>query len=275
MTYASLLVHLQSGQTNDALLLIAGQMAARFNAHVIGIAASQPMLMVGGDGYVAGDVFAEDQRHIEVDLKRVEDEFRAALSPHCASLEWRSSITIAALADYLSFEARSADLVMTGSSPPATFNLSRGADPGALVMQSGRPVLIVPRTTTPLRFEHALLGWKDTREARRAALDALPMLGQTGHVTVLEIAARDDLVAADSRVKDVATWLARHGVAATSRVVRSDGDDVVLLSALAIEADADLIVAGAYGHSRLREWVMGGVTRDLLLESTRCVLASH
>ena len=77
------------------------------------------------------------------------------------------------------------------------------------------------------------------------------------------------------RVGDVAAWLARHGVSALSQTVLAKGDDAVQMAAFADEAAADVIVAGAYGHSRFREWVLGGVTRDLLLQTERCVFVSH
>ena len=94
-------------------------------------------------------------------------------------------------------------------------------------------------------------------------------------VTVLEIAAIDDLDAAQARVEDVVTWLERHGAMADTRIERANGDDANRLHAVADDPDADILVAGAYGHRRLREWVIGGVTRDLLLECQRGVPVSH
>lgn len=275
MTYATLLVHLQSGEPNTALLTIAGQLAERFDAHVIGISACQPMMIVGGDGYVCGDVFADDQRQIAEDLAAAQAEFREALHDKSPCLEWRSTVVIAALAEYLAIEARSADLVVTSSRPADTLDLARAADPAALVMQAGRPVLIVPAKVAPIRFGHALVCWKETRECRRAVFDALPLLKQMAKVTILEIAALADLDAAQARVSDVVAWFERHGVMAACRVERADGDDVGALTAAVDDAQVDVIVAGAYGHGRLREWVLGGVTRDLLLGANRCALVSH
>ncbi len=275
MTYSTLLVHLQSGQSNTSLLTAAAQFADRFKAHVIGIAACQPMMVVSGDGTICGDVFADDQRQITADLDTAQAEFRGSLNGHGTSLEWRSEITIEAPARFLALHARSADLIMTGSMPADTFNLSRAANSGSLVMEAGRPVFIAPTEALPMRFEGALVAWKDTRECRRATADALPLLQQTSRVTVLEIVAIDDFDAAHVRVRDVAAWLQRHGVMADGQVERATGSDVHQLHAAADERDADVIVAGAYGHSRLREWVIGGVTRDLLLECRRGVLVSH
>jgi nucleotide-binding universal stress UspA family protein len=275
MTYKTLLVHLQSGQTNIPLLSAAGEFADRFKAHVIGIAACQPMMVISGDGTVCGDVYTEDQRQITADLDAAQAEFRDVLRGRSNWLEWRSEITILPPAGYLSMHARSADLIMTGSMPPDTFAMSRAANSGSLVMESGRPLFIVPANARPMRFRGALIGWKDTRECRRATADALPLLKHSDSVTVLEIAAIDDLDAAHARVKNVVTWLERHGVMAQARIEPSTVSDAGDLLTAADEANADVIVAGAYGHSRLREWVIGGVTRDLLLECQRGVLVSH
>lgn len=275
MTYATLLVHLQPGRSNSALLTVAGQFAERFKAHVVGIAACQPMMVVSGDGTICGDVFADDQRQITADLDKAQGEFRDALRGRGRSLEWRSEITIEAPARYLSLHVRGADLIMTGCMPADPLNLSRAANPGSLVMEAGRPVFIVPSDAHPMRFDSALVAWRDTRECRRAAMDALPLLKRTGRILVLEVVARDDIGAAQARVRDVALWLERHGVMAESRVEPSAGRDVDRLHAVADEIQADFIVAGAYGHSRLREWVIGGVTRDLLLECRRGALISH
>jgi nucleotide-binding universal stress UspA family protein len=278
MTFATLMVYVQSGQSNVATLAAAGQFADRFKSHIIGVAACQPMMVVSGDGYVCGDVYENDQRQITDDLKAAEVEFRDGLRGRSTWLEWRSSITIAAVADYLAVEARCADLIITGSVAADVFDLERTANPGLLAMQAGRPVLVVPKERKALKFDHAVIGWKDTRESRRAAIDALPLLKEFAHVTVAEIADADDgddLDATKARVTDVVTWLARHGVMAEARVERSTGDDAGQLHRMMDDAGADLIVAGAYGHSRLREWVMGGVTRNLLLDSKHHVFVSH
>lgn len=275
MTYATLLVHLQSGRSNTSLLTVAGQVAERFKSHVIGIAACQPMMIVSGDGTICGDVFADDVRQMTADLDRAQAEFREALRGHGTSLEWRSEIAIEAPARYVAIHARASDLIITGSVPADPFNLTRAANVGSLVMEAGRPVFIVPSDAQPMRFASALVAWKDTRECRRAAADALPLLKQTGRVLVLEVATADDLDAAQARVADVVAWLLRHGVKADSRVDRSTGSDMEQLHAAADDGNVDVIVAGAYGHSRLSEWALGGVTRDLLLKCGRGVLVSH
>lgn len=277
MTYATLMVHLELGHSNAGLLQITGDLAERFHAGVIGIAACQPMQIVygAGEGYVSGDLIEQDREQTEKEIKEAEAEFRSALQTRVETLEWRSTVMFAPLSDYLAREARSADLVITGVASGALLDASRRVNTGDLVMQVGRPVLIVPAAADKLKLERVVVGWKDTRETRRVAFDALPLLKKAAHVAVVEIAAEEELAAARTRLEDVVGWLKRHGVVADSLASPSTGDDVTRLNAIVQEQGADVIVAGAYGHSRLREWVLGGVTRDLLLRADRCSLVSH
>jgi nucleotide-binding universal stress UspA family protein len=269
------MVHLELRRLNAGLLQIAGDLAERFHAGVIGIAAGKPMQVAYNEGYIPQDLIEKDLEEIEKELKEAEAEFRRALQTHVRTVEWRSTVTYAPIADYLAREARSADLIIAGVDSSGMFDGSRRVYTGDLIMQLGRPVLIVPAAVDKLKLERVVVGWKDTRETRRAVFDAIPLLKKVGHVTVVEIAAEEELAAARARLEDVVGWLKRHGVAAKSLASPAIGDDATRLNTIAQEQDTDVIVAGAYGHSRLREWMLGGVTRDLLLRSDRCALLSH
>jgi nucleotide-binding universal stress UspA family protein len=142
-------------------------------------------------------------------------------------------------------------------------------------MQVGRPVLVVPPGAEAFALDRVLIAWKDTRETRRAILDALPLLKKAAHVTLAEIAVEDRLALARKHLEEVVVWLGRHGVKAEGVASLSTGEDPSQLYAIVKERGANVIVAGAYGHSRLREWVLGGVTRDLLLRADLCALVSH
>lgn len=276
MGYATLMVHLELGASNKNVLQVAGDLAERFHANVIGIAAAQPMQVIYNDGYYSGDLVQVDRAEIEKEIKAAEDEFRTALQARVNKLEWRSTVTFLPLANYLAHQARSADLIVTGvDHNNSLFDSSRHIYMGDLVMQVGRPVLIIPASGSTLGLEKIIVGWKDTRETRRAVVDALPLLKKASQVTVVEVAAERELAVAREHLQDVVGWLKSHGVAAESFATPSFGDDATKLAAVAQEKDADIIVAGAYGHSRLREWVLGGVTRDLLLTADRCALVSH
>jgi nucleotide-binding universal stress UspA family protein len=269
------MVHLELGQSNTGLLQITGDLAQRFHAGVIGVAVCKPMQMLYGDGYVSGALIEQDRDEVARELKVVEDEFRSTLGPRAGTLEWRSAVTYGLLTDYLAGEARCADLVVTSVASGDRFDSTRAVNTGDLVMRTGRPVLIVPSAASTLKLDRVLVGWKDTREARRAAADALPLLKLAGSVTVVEIASEVDLPAARSHLEDVVGWLKRHGVVAESLAQRSTGDDAAALHAIAHDQGADIFVAGAYGHSRMREWALGGVTRDFLLGASCCSLVSH
>ena len=275
MSYATLMVHLELGTSNAGRLAVVAELAQRWRSAVIGIVACQPLQAVVADGYVSSDVLDQDQSELAREIDQAQAEFRQALQGRAAALEWRSSVTYAQLADYLAREARGADLIVTGLSGGDLFDASRSVNTGDLVLHAGRPVLLVPLSATTLALQRVVVGWKDTREARRAVADALPLLQQATEVRLLRMAAHDELAEAGRQLEDVAHWLARHGVVAECQPVLSTGDDATALYAQAKDWNTDVIVAGAYGHSRLREWVFGGVTRDLLLSANRCALLSH
>ena len=275
MSYLTLMVNLELGKTNAGLLAIAGDLAERFRAHVIGIAACQPMQVVYGMGYVSADYFEQDLADLKKDSQAAEAEFRGALQTRGGSVEWRSTVEFGALSGHIAHEARSADLVITGVASGDFFDAPRFVNTSDLIMQVGRPVLVVPPSAEALALDRVLVAWKDTRETRRAILDALPLLKKAAHVTLAEIAVEDRLALARKHLEEVVVWLGRHGVKAEGAASLSTGEDASQLYAIAKERGADVIVAGAYGHSRLREWVLGGVTRDFLLRADLCALVSH
>jgi nucleotide-binding universal stress UspA family protein len=143
-------------------------------------------------------------------------------------------------------------------------------------MQTGRPLLVVPDACEWLDLRSVLIAWKDTPECRRAVVDALPILHEAKNVIVAEIVEDEaDRPAVASGVEDLVAWLSRHGVLASGRVPSEPGNAAAQLDEIASEAAAGLVVAGAYGHSRFREWVFGGVTKCLVNPSKRCSLLSR
>ena len=275
MTYATLMVHLELGQSNARLLRMTAVLAQRFDASVTGIVACQPMPMVYADGFVPTALFEQDSEIIARQMKEAEAEFRIELRARADRLAWRHSVMSDSLADYIASQARHADLIITGVASKDLFDTSRSVNTGDLIMQAGRPVLVVPGTVEQLKLERMVVGWKDSRETRRAIADALPLLKQASSVSVAEIAVEDAMPAARAHVADVVAWLQGHGIVAQAVTSPSTGDDATGLYTIAQDLGADIIVAGAYGHSQLREWVMGGVTRDFLLRAQCCSLLSH
>jgi nucleotide-binding universal stress UspA family protein len=208
-------------------------------------------------------------------LNKLEQRFKTAYQNRIENTEWRRAYAIPA--DFVAQEARAADLVITGADRMGGLSdpLWR-LDPSELVMKLGRPMMVVPPEVDRLRLASVVVGWKDTREARRAVVDALPLLQKAKEVTVVEILENDDdRPAADRRVADVAAWLGCHQVDASHIVPKHRGDAMEQLTRYPSDIEADVIVAGAYGHTRLREWILGGVTRDLITKSDRCSVLSH
>ncbi len=276
MTCGTLLVHLELGQPNQPILRVTADLADQFASSVIGVVACQPIQIMDVEGNYSGELVQQDREEIDRQTREAEAEFRSVLGKRAGTLEWRAAVTFAGLSDYLASQARSADLIVTGVDPNRSLVLApRRTNMSDLVMQAGRPVLIVPHTVERLKLDRVIIAWKDTRETRRAVLDALPFLKAAGHVAVVEIAPEAELDFARSRLQDVAAWLARDGIEADSIALPSGGNDPAQLLGVLREQHADLVVAGAYGHSRLREWVLGGVTRDLLLRAQHCALVSH
>ena len=277
MTYSSLMVHLDLGISNEALLQFTAEIAERFNAGVIGVTAYQPMQISYGDGYMSGDVIELDRADVETQRAEAEDRFRTVLHNRASKLQYRSTIGTMQLADWIANEARAADLLLVAPEPKTTvFDYSRRVDIGDIVMRIGRPIMVVPPSVDTLDLEHVIVGWKDTRETRRAVLDALPLLRGAGQVTVVEIVEdAEALAAAHTHLGEVVAWLQGHGVVADCITEPSSDDDAIRLEAITMEKHAGLLVIGAYGHNRLREWVLGGMTRDTLRHPTRCSFLSH
>ncbi len=276
MTYKSLMVHLELNGDNEGVLKIAGDLAQKLDARVIGIAACQPLQLLAYEGIAGGEAMVIDRTEIEKELDVAAAQFHAALQTRARHIEWRSAITYGSLAEYIADQARAADLIITGKDLGAKLlDESRRVNVGDLVMRAGRPVLIVPQGVTALNLRHVVIGWKETREARRAAADALPLLQLAGQATVLAVTMQDACDRTRGQVQDVTKWLEEHDVRATADVAVMGGTDVGHLHASLVDRRCDLLVAGAYGHSRLSEWVFGGVTMDMLLDPDFCVLASH
>lgn len=274
--YSTLMVYLDPLRDNANLLKVTAELADRFEAGVIGVAASQLIRMAYNAGSLSGEILALDREQINKSMEEAQGAFHAALEQAGRSLEWRPIVTTDPPVVHVARQTRCADLVVAAMSTGGSFlDGSRYVNTSDLVMQAGRPLLVVPENVSMLPAGTVLVGWKDTREARRAITDALPLLKGATRVVVVEIAETSELQDATENVTDVTGWLKRHGVPAEGVATPIEGDNALQLQAIANEHGANLIVAGAYGHSRLREWALGGVTYDLLLRADVCTLVSH
>jgi len=276
MTYKTVMVGLALGQSNDARLEVAAQMAERFGARVIGAAAAEyspPLYFTEGEP--AQRLIDQGWAAVKNRLKELESEFRAAMQSRALEVEWRCAEDFPTR--FIVRQARASDIIVVGEA-------ARGGladpfvqvNPSDLVMQVGRPLLVVPEACGWLDLRSVLVAWKDTAEARRAVSDALPLLRKASEVTIVEIVEDEaDRAAAQLRVEDVAAWLSRHGVQASQQVPGPFSDAATQLERVASDVGAGVVIAGAYGHSRLSEWILGGVTRQLINPASRCTLLSR
>ncbi|QKC99066.1 universal stress protein [Mesorhizobium sp. NZP2298] len=261
MSYKTIVVNLAVDAEPGPLVKLAAEMAHRFDAHLIGFAAADvPPLVATGEGLVyEGEVMQVKRQEIEKRLAELRDTFEK-LVPHSISSEWRQHVCGPTRA--LGLVARSADLIVTADGGDDVF---RALDIGSLVLGVGRPVLVAAGNAEHLLGKTILVAWKDSREARRAVSDSLPLLAEAKEVVVatMEEASGEDV---RNSLADVAVFLEQHGIMAQTEVFAgtADGDG---LMAFARSVHADLIVSGAYGHSRLREWAFGGITRSLIGEN--------
>jgi nucleotide-binding universal stress UspA family protein len=275
MDYKTVMVGLALDRPNDACLKVAGDLAERFGARVVGVAASDlrpPMYFADGD--FAQKLLDEEAAATRKRLSELEADFRASVEKRATSVEWRSARALPV--PYMLQQARAADIIVVGARAETMVDPYAAPDPSDLVMQAGRPLIVVPPAVQWLDLRSVVVAWKDVREARRAVFDALPILAAAKEVTIAEIPEQGaDRADAMSRVADVAGWLRSHGISANTIVPEKPAEVSEQLDKIAANVGAGAVIAGAYGHSRFREWVLSGVTRHLATESRRCAFLSR
>ncbi len=281
MTFKTVVACLTTPESAPAVSASALQLASKHDAFLIGLHAIPRVAVYGLIGAeMPGEVIEREEEALRERAAEVEKLFTDAIEKagkHAkAKTEWRcvqstrSIISTAALQ-----RMPCADLIVMGQFPDGEDDPEPTAE---IVLGVGRPVLLIPHRIPPKTIgERIVVAWNGKREAERAAFDALPILRQAKKVRVLTMNP-EDLLGRDSleSAHDFVQALSRHGVEASTMTSNpkeiSLGDD--LLSRLADES-CDLLVMGCYGHSRIRELIFGGVTRDILKSMTVPVLMSH
>jgi nucleotide-binding universal stress UspA family protein len=273
MSYATLMLYVDADGATEQRVRLAARLADKFTATLIGLSAFAIRPPLVSEGVVIAQVMEAEIKDMRAKLASKENWFRNIAGAEHRKLEWRSMLDFPTEA--LAREARSADLIIIGQSKGLADAYS-SVDSGGAVLKVGRPMLIVPERAGSLRAEHIVIGWKDTREARRAVQDALPFLHEADSVAIVEIYESDEADAAQNHIDDVAHYLGRHKIKAGPKIaLRHKESDAAQLIRVAQDAGADLLVTGAYGQSRLGEWIFGGMTRELLASSPICCLMSH
>jgi len=276
----NLLVSLNDHDMRQRLSDFAATLARRFGSHLSGLYVVPalrlyPVVTV----HVPPDVFEAQRKVFRKRGEEVHEAFTAACKEHGVECEWHLLESLTPLvADVVIGMSRAQDLIITGQ-PPEDESPDLEADfADRLVMETGRPVLFVPRhgEASP-EFAHVVVGWNCTREAARALHDALPLLKEAEKVELVWVDAPEETKARRTPLHDVVAALKRHGIAAEGVNISSDGhhDPGAALLAHAADVDADLMVMGAWGHSRLREYVFGGATRHVLEQMSMPVLMAH
>ncbi len=279
MNCKSILVHIDYTDRTNERVDLAIDLAQRFSAHLSALApAGNPLLpYVGGAdglGNYAAEVMRELTRLSEAAAERFREKVKAA---GLGTFDVRACGGDAVYA--LRKEALYADLIVVGQSDKEHPSSARPSDlPEAVVLGTGRPVLVVPFVG---KFTHVgkrvLLLWNESREAARAASDAMPLLRAAEQVNVVAFDGKGGAKGAiESGLGEIGTYLSRHGVkvdVAREPIGKLEVGELAL--SRAADRGADLIVMGGYGHTRLREWVLGGASRSILDHMTVPVLMSH
>lgn len=281
MNIKTVLAIIQSNADAKRVLDFALPFASRQNSHVIGLhAEALPIIVTAPIGapvvYETG--LLRDAEARQAELRKFFDE--RCQAEGVAAAEWRSYESVSGDSAISGIEsARTADLVIAQQNDPSADARST-ANVEALVFESGRPVLLVPYSfegrSKPC--ERILLAWNGSQQAARAAFDALPLMKEAGKVEVLIVDARDSLQQ-DASVAGtaIAAALARHDLDVTIRNEQTGSGQThadIITRRLA-DIGADLLVMGAYGRSRLSEFVFGGVTRSMLKSMTTPTLMSR
>ncbi len=276
MTYKTILLHVNDERRVAGLVTAAASLASRYEAHLIGLYVMPPVPTYGVTSVGAGMIKASLNTFRD-EAKRVQIAFEKAAQGLPFVTEWRLVGSRRGVAETIMDHGRVADLIIASQSDP-DWDFSMLLDePERLAIESGRPVLIVPLKGKFSDFGHRItVAWNGTREAARATFDALPLLKNADNVRLLWINPQDDPDAGDIPTTEMAAALARHGVKCDGRMLLAPDAKVGDVLRADMEEDgSDLLVMGAYGHSRLREFVFGGATRDVLRHMTVPVLMSH
>ena len=285
MAYPTILVHVDDHARSAERIGLAAQLALRAGGHLIGAAPT------GVSRFLYHSMPPEkDDPTLALHLEMLREQARGALdrfNGQCRAAgvaSFASSVIDDEAGAGLSLLARAADLLVVGQADPQA---TRGASdlPAYVISNSGRPVLLLPLTGECASVgRRILVSWDGGREAARALQLALPLLKDADEVTiaVFEVTSAEHTVA-DALAADPRPWLARHGVKASLAVHAIDHQRRLnrrhevgeRLLSLAGEIHADLLVMGAYGHSRFRESLLGGVTRTVLESMNLPVLMAH
>jgi nucleotide-binding universal stress UspA family protein len=212
---------------------------------------------------------ARSRRNGEAILRVVTDE---AMSAGVKLVTDRTATSLPLLDDLAANRARYFDFVLIGweAANESTHTLAED-----VIFGSGRPVILLPELVQPTAFDHVAIAWDGSRVAARAVADAAPLLRKASRITVLTVTDEKDLPEDDPGAR-LAVGLRERGLPAEAHAVLSSGGDIaVTLQENAIQRSAGLLVMGGYGHTRVRDFILGGATDGILRDLRMPILISH
>jgi len=275
MTYKTILAVIQSEREAGHLIDSAIQLAERFGSHLIGFHPELVQLSYAmAAGFPDAEFLRDATERSTATTKTLAADFGRRLGATKLSSAWATMATMPGDSSAGALRlARSVDLVVTQQPDP----LAEAPETDALLHDSGRPVLVIPREN-PINpaLKRIVIGWNGSREAARAVFDALPLLKEAEFVEVLVVDPAERPKGDLQQGEAIAAALGRHGVKAELVAASKGGGSVE--EAIVDHCDiakADLLVLGAYGHSWLREFLFGGVTRGVLDNAPIATFMSH
>lgn len=276
MSYKTILVHVDTSKRCAARLDVACELVRAYDAHLTGLyILPDPFVAAyAAAGYVPAEFIEEQRERAAGEAARAEKAFAEHMKRQGIEAEWRTAEGNAA--ELVALNARYADVLVVGQAEREN-PVTDPELPTDVTMAAGRPVLVVPYAGTFRDIgKRIMVCWNASREATRAVNDALPLLQRAERVTVLAVNPEGGDQHGDVPGADISLYLARHGVRSEAAKTFAEDIDVadVILSRAA-DLGIDLLVMGAYGHARLQEWILGGVTRTIMRSMTVPVLISH
>jgi nucleotide-binding universal stress UspA family protein len=273
----SIIVNLSVPKNDSVVGDYAVSVAAALGAHLTGVAfIYDPVIPISEGGYIPAEVLETQRADNATAAEATIKSFSAAADHAGVSAEpLMPSVSLVGAADQFAGIARYFDLAIVGQGRPEMRTMEQIIGEATL-FESGRPMIMVPYIQkAPFKIDNVMICWDGSRAAARAVADAIPVLGKSSRVEIVivtnERGKKDEIEGAD-----IGQHLARHGLKVDVHRIPGGGIDVAdgLLSHAADSA-ADFMVMGGYGHSRLREFVLGGVTRSIFQSMTVPVMLSH
>jgi nucleotide-binding universal stress UspA family protein len=279
MVYKTVLAHCNDKSRIHRLIGAAVEVCTEFGAHLTGVSVAPPIVVIpaGVPGTPDTIVLDENSKTYCQDNPEMKAAFEAAAHAHNLATEWcEADAASATVADVVLQHGRAADLIVCSQTDPKWSGSAKLDIADRLLLESGRPVLIIPNEGPQQAIgTRILVAWNARREAARAVFDALPFLRRATEVKVIWVNPQSaGELAQDDPAADICNALTRHGVKCeTIEAVQPNTN--VGRTLLRHGIGADLLVMGCYGHSRLREFVFGGATEYVLRHMTIPVLMSH